>query len=400
MNDDKRIYLDYNSTTPVDPQVLDVMIPFLTNKYGNAASRTHSYGWEASESVERAREQISSLINAGEDEIIFTSGATESVNLAMKGVFEAYAKKGNHIITCNTEHKAVLDTCRKIEKSGGEITYLEVDSEGLVHLDMLEKAIRPDTVLVSIMWANNETGIIQPMEKIGQICEKKDVLLFSDATQALGKIKVHPRDSGVHILAASAHKLYGPKGVGMLYMSRKDPRVKVIGQLDGGGHEKGIRAGTLNVPGIVGFGEAVNLCGKLMKSESKRLAHLRHKLESSLTSELEAVYINGKTDQRLPHVSNLAFLYLEAEELLMSLNRQIAVATGSACTSASLEPSHVLMAMGKNKNQAQSSIRFSLGRYTKEEEIEYVIDAFKNGVNRLRSQSPIWEMYKEGVDLD
>jgi len=398
---DKRlIYLDNNATTPTDPRVVDTMLPYFYNHPGNAASRNHPFGWVAEEAVDYAREQIANLINVEAKEIIFTSGATESDNLALKGIFEMYRRKGNHIITLKTEHKAVLDACNKIEKMGGEVTYLDVDREGLVDLAALEAAIKPETILISIMWANNETGTIQPMKAIGDICAKHGVLFMSDATQAVGKIPVDPKATGVHLMAFTSHKMYGPKGVGALFVNRKKPRVKVTAQIDGGGHERGMRSGTLNVPGIVGFGKAAELAQKEMQQDAERLSKLRDKLETTLMANLEEVYINGSKENRMPHVTNLSFKHVEGEGLMMTFNQNMAVSSGSACTSASLEPSYVLIALGLGDDLAHSSIRFSLGRFTTDEEIDYAIEAMTKGVNHMRDLSPIWEMYKEGVDLD
>lgn len=399
MTQKRLIYLDNNATTPTDPRVVEAMLPYFYEKHGNAASRNHPFGWIAEEAVDYAREQIAALIQADPKEIIFTSGATESDNLGLKGVFEMYASKGNHIITVSTEHKAVLDTCQKIEKQGGEVTYLNVNKEGLINLEELEAAITDKTIMVCVMWANNETGVIQPMKEIGAICERKGVLFMSDATQAVGKIAVHPRETGVHIMAFTAHKMYGPKGVGALYVSRKNPRVKVTAQMDGGGHERGMRSGTLNVPGIVGFGKAAELAKKEMADEALRLSKLRDKLEQGLC-KLEETYINGAVHSRMPHVTNISFKHVEGEGLMMTFNQNMAVSSGSACTSASLEPSYVLVALGLGDDLAHSSIRFSLGRFTTEEDIDYAIDALTKGVNHMRDLSPIWEMYKEGIDLD
>ncbi|MEZ4920946.1 MAG: IscS subfamily cysteine desulfurase [Saprospiraceae bacterium] len=392
------IYLDNNSTTPCDPRVVDAMVPYFYEKHGNAASRSHHFGWEAEDAVDYAREQVAKLIGADEKEIIFTSGATESDNLAVKGVFEMYAKKGNHIITAETEHKAILDACKHIEKMGGEVTYLKVQEDGLVSLSDLEAAIKPNTILVSLMWANNETGVIQPMREIAQICEKHGVLFHSDATQAVGKIPTLPREIGIHLMSFTAHKMYGPKGVGALYVSRKSPRVKVTAQIDGGGHERGMRSGTLNVPGIVGFGKAAELARLEMAQDAERISKLRDKLEAKLT-ELEETKVNGNINSRMPHVSNISFKHVEGEGLMMTFNQQVAVSSGSACTSASLEPSYVLVSMGLGDDLAHSSIRFSLGRFTQEEEVDQAIEAVAKGVNHMRDLSPIWEMYKEGVDL-
>lgn len=395
-----KIYLDNNATTPCDPRVVEAMLPFFYEHPGNAASRSHPFGWEAEEAVDLGRQQIADLIGANEKEIIFTSGATESDNLALKGVFDMYSRKGHHIITTTTEHKAVLDTCKTLEKKGAEVTYLKVANDGLIDLIELESAIRPDTILVSIMWANNETGVIQPIKAIGDICAKHGVLFMSDATQAVGKIPVNPRENGVHLMAFSAHKMYGPKGIGALYVSRKDPRVKVTAQMDGGGHERGMRSGTLNVPGIVGFGKAAQIAKAEMQIDAERLRKLRDKLESRLKNELEEVYINGNTQHRMPHVTNMSFKHVEGEGLMMTFNQDIALSSGSACTSASLEPSYVLVALGLGDDLAHSSLRFSLGRFTTEEEIDFTIEAIKKGVNHMRDISPIWEMYKEGVDLN
>lgn len=394
------IYLDNNATTPTDPRVVEAMLPYFYEHPGNAASRNHPFGWAAEEAVDYGREQIAKLINVDSKEIIFTSGATEADNLALKGVFEMYRRKGNHIITAKTEHKAVLDACQKIEKLGGEVTYLDVDSQGMVNLEELEAAIKDTTILVSIMWANNETGLIQPMKEIGAICAKHGVLFMSDATQAVGKIPVDPKEVGVHLMAFSAHKMYGPKGIGALYVSRKNPRVKVTSQMDGGGHERGMRSGTLNVPGIAGFGKAAEIARLEMAEDSARLSKLRDKLEKGLLDLLEETYVNGSIENRMPHVANISFKHVEGEGLMMTFNQEIAVSSGSACTSASLEPSYVLVALGLGDDLAHSSIRFSLGRFTKEEDIDYTIKALADGVNHMRDLSPIWEMYKEGVDLD
>ncbi len=396
----RRIYLDNNATTPVDPRVVDAMLPFFYQRPGNAASRNHPFGWEAEEGVDNARKQIAGLIDVDPKEIIFTSGATESDNLALKGVFEMYKRKGNHIITLTTEHKAVLDSCKKIEKMGGEVTYLNVDREGLVNLEELEAAIKKNTILVSVMWANNETGVIQPMKEIGDICAKHGVLFMSDATQAVGKIPVKPKETGVHLMAFSAHKMYGPKGVGALFVNRKKPRVKVTSQIDGGGHERGMRSGTLNVPGIVGFGKAAEIAQNEMEDDAIRTAYLRDKLEKGLMESLEEVYLNGSKKHRMPNVTNLSFKHVEGEGLMMTFNQNIALSSGSACTSASLEPSYVLIALGLGDDLAHSSLRFSLGRFTTEEEVDYSIEAIAKGVNHMRDLSPIWEMYKEGIDLE
>lgn len=400
MADNRLIYLDNNATTPTDPRVVETMLPYFYEIPGNAASRNHPFGWKAEEAVEYAREQIADLINVDPKEIIFTSGATESDNLAIKGVFEMYASKGNHIITAKTEHKAVLDACKKVEKLGGQVTYLDVKNDGLIDLAELEAAITDKTILISIMWANNETGVIQPMKEIGDICKKHGVLFMSDATQVVGKIPVDPKDVGIHLMAFTSHKMYGPKGVGALFVNRKNPRVKVTAQMDGGGHERGMRSGTLNVPGIVGFGKAAAIAKEEMSKDTARLSKLRDKLENAFKDNLEEVYVNGNIDHRMPHVTNISFKHVEGEGLMMTFNQNIAVSSGSACTSASLEPSYVLVALGLGDDLAHSSIRFSLGRFTTEDDIDYAIDAVTKGVNHMRDLSPIWEMYKEGIDLD
>ena len=400
MSENRLIYLDNNATTPTDPRAVEAMLPYFYDIPGNAASRNHPFGWKAEEAVEYAREQIADLIGADPKEIIFTSGATESDNLAIKGVFEMYASKGNHIITIKTEHKAVLDACKKVEKMGGEVTYLDVQNDGMVDLNLLESSITDKTILISIMWANNETGVIQQMKAIGDICKKHGVLFMSDATQAVGKIPVFPKEVGVHLMAFTSHKMYGPKGVGALFVNRKNPRVKVTAQMDGGGHERGMRSGTLNVPGIVGFGKAAAIAKAEMSQDAQRLSKLRDKLENAFKDTLEEVYVNGNVNSRMPHVSNISFKHVEGEGLMMTFNQNIAVSSGSACTSASLEPSYVLVALGLGDDLAHSSIRFSLGRFTTKEDVDYAIDAVSKGVNHMRDLSPIWEMYKDGIDLD
>jgi cysteine desulfurase len=377
------VYLDYNATTPVDERVVEAMLPFFTRHFGNAASRSHPFGWEAEEGVEYAREQIAKLIGAEPKEIIFTSGATESDNLALKGVYQAYSAKGNHIITVNTEHKAVLDTCRRLEKEGAEVTYLNVKRDGLVDLDELEAAIKPETILIAVMYANNETGVIQPVKMVGALAKKHGVLFFSDATQAVGKIHVNVIEDEIDVMAFSAHKMYGPKGVGALYMRRKNPRVKIIPQIDGGGHEKGIRSGTLNVPGIVGFGKACELAAAESIAEAERLSTLRDKLEKNILG-LEGTAVNGNFKSRLPHVSNISFGHTDGNALMIGLNKTLAVSSGSACTSASPEPSHVLKALGLDDELAHSSLRFSLGRKTTEQEIDYAIELVTKTVKNLR----------------
>ncbi|MFY7849080.1 MAG: IscS subfamily cysteine desulfurase [Bacteroidia bacterium] len=391
------IYLDNNATTPVDPRVLEAMIPYFTQHFGNAASRNHPFGWQAEDAVDTAREQIAALIGASEKEIIFTSGATESNNLAIKGVFEMYRDKGNHIITVNTEHKAVLDTCKHLEKLGAEITYLETAEDGLVSVEQVEAAMKPNTILVTIMYANNEIGVIQPIREIGALCEKKGVLFHTDATQAVGKVPVDVMADHIHLLSMTAHKMYGPKGIGALYVRRKNPRVKVTAQMDGGGHERGMRSGTLNVPGIVGFGKACELARLEMAQDAERLSKMRDRLETALL-ELEEAYVNGNRELRLPHTTNMSFKYVEGEGLIMGV-KDIAVSSGSACTSASLEPSYVLKNLGLDDELAHSSLRFGLSRFTTDEEIDFTINCVKTAVTRLRDMSPLWEMFKEGIDL-
>jgi cysteine desulfurase len=391
------IYLDNNSTTQVDPRVLDTMLPYFTEHFGNAASRSHPFGWATEEAVDYGREQIAKLIGADSKEIIFTSGATEANNLAIKGVFEMYGSQGNHIITVETEHKAVLDTCHNIEKHGGSVTYLKTNDKGLISAADVEAAITDKTILISIMFANNEIGVIQPMKEIGEIAKKHNVLFHSDATQAVGKIPVDVQEYGIHLMSFTAHKMYGPKGIGALYVRRKKPRVKVTAQIDGGGHERGMRSGTLNVPGIVGFGKAAELCMKEMDSDNARISKLRDRLEAGLMT-MEESYLNGSKEHRLPHVANISFKYVEGEGLMMGI-KNLAVSSGSACTSASLEPSYVLKCLGLDDELAHSSLRFGLGRYSTEEEVDYAIDHVKVAVNKLREMSPLWDMFKEGIDI-
>ncbi|MCX6636708.1 MAG: IscS subfamily cysteine desulfurase [Acidobacteria bacterium] len=392
------IYMDNHATTPMDPRVFQAMTPYFTEHFGNAASRNHSFGWRAEEAVEKARKQIAGLIGASSKEIIFTSGATESDNLAIKGVAEMYAEKGNHIITVATEHKAVLDTSKHFEKRGCRVTYLPVLESGLIDLDMLREAITDKTILVSVMWANNEIGVIQPITEIGRICRERGVLFHSDAVQAIGKVPVDVIRDNVDIMSITAHKLYGPKGVGALYVRRKNPRVQLTAQMDGGGHERGMRSGTLNVPGIVGLGEACEIAGREMDQEAARLARLRDKLAGRFTAELAEVYINGTMESRLSGNLNISFAYVEGESLLMGIN-DIAVSSGSACTSATLEPSYVLKALGAADEIAHSSIRFGLGRFNTEEEVDYTANKVIEVVKKLRELSPLYEMAKEGVDL-
>ena len=392
------IYFDNHATTPTDPRVVDAMLPYFTEKFGNAASRNHSFGWEAEKAVDNARKQIADLIGATTKEIVFTSGATESDNLAIKGVAEMYAEKGNHIITAATEHKAILDTCKKLEKHGYRVTYLPVKADGLVDLDMLREAITDKTILISLMYANNEIGVIQPVKEIGKIAHEKGVLFHTDGVQAVGKVPVNVIQDNIDLMSMSAHKIYGPKGVGALYVRRKSPRVQITAQMDGGGHERGMRSGTLNVPGIVGMGEACGICQREMPEESKRLRHLRDKLRSTFERELDEVFINGSMEHRLPHNLNMSFAYVEGESLLMGIN-DVAVSSGSACTSATLEPSYVLKALGVGDDLAHTSIRFGLGRFNTEEEVDYVAGRVIEVVRKLRELSPLYEMAKEGVDF-
>ena len=392
------IYMDNHATTPVDPRVFEAMRPFFTTTFGNAASRNHSFGWEAEEAVEKARKQVASIIGATAKEIVFTSGATESNNLAIKGVFEMYAEKGNHIITAATEHKAVLDTCKRLEKEGGRVTYIPVQQNGLIDLDQLRAAVTDKTILITIMYANNEIGVLQPVAEIGKIAKERGVLFHSDATQAVGKVPVDVIKEGIDIASISAHKMYGPKGVGALYVRRRNPRVQLTAQIDGGGHERGMRSGTLNVPGIVGLGAACEIAQKEMPEESKRLGYLRDKLKDRLLAGLDEVYINGTTEHRLPNNLNISFAYVEGESLLMGIN-DVAVSSGSACTSATLEPSYVLKALGAGDDLAHSSIRFGLGRFNTEEEVDYVTEKVIDVVKKLRELSPLYEMHKEGIDL-
>jgi cysteine desulfurase len=392
------IYLDNHATTPVDPRVVEAMLPYFTERFGNAASRNHSFGWTAEEAVENGRAQVARLINATPKEIIFTSGATESNNLAIKGVAEMYREKGNHIITQVTEHKAVLDTCKRLEKYGYEVTYLPVAKDGRIDLDDLRRAITPKTILITIMYANNEIGVIQPIEEIGKIAKERGVFFHSDAVQAAGKVPVDVQKENIDLLSISAHKLYGPKGVGALYVRRRNPRVQLSSIIDGGGHERGMRSGTLNVPGIVGLGKAVELAQAEMPEESKRLRALRDHLREGLFAKLDEVYINGSMVHRLPHNLNVSFAYVEGESLLMGIN-DVAVSSGSACTSATLEPSYVLKALGVGEDLAHTSIRFGLGRFNTAEEVDYVIKRVVEVVSRLRELSPLYEMAKEGVDL-
>lgn len=392
------IYLDNHATTQMDPRVFAAMTPYFTEIFGNAASRNHQFGWEAEEATEKARKQIADLIGATSKEIVFTSGATESNNLALKGVAEMYSERGNHIITQATEHKAVLDTCKRLEKEGVRVTYLPVKADGLIDLDQLRDAITDKTILISIMYANNEIGVVQPVKQISEIAKEKGVLFHTDAVQAVGKIPVNVIADGIDILSLSGHKFYGPKGVGALYVRRRNPRVQLTAQIDGGGHERGMRSGTLNVPGIVGLGAACEIAKNEMAEESKKLSYLRDKLKDKLMSRLDEVYINGSMEHRLPHNLNISFAYVEGESLLMGIN-DIAVSSGSACTSATLEPSYVLKALGAGDDLAHSSIRFGIGRFNTEDEVDYVADKVIDVVTKLRELSPLYEMAKEGVDL-
>jgi cysteine desulfurase len=392
------VYMDNHATTPVDPRVLDAMLPYFREKFGNSASRNHSFGWTAEEAVENARGQVARLINATPKEIIITSGATESDNLAIKGVAEMYREKGNHIITQVTEHKAVLDTCKRLEKYGYEVTYLPVQKDGRVNLDELRAAITPKTVLITIMYANNEIGVIQPIAEIGKIAKEKGVLFHVDGVQAAGKVPVDVQKDNIDLLSISAHKMYGPKGVGALYVRRRNPRVQLAAVIDGGGHERGMRSGTLNVPGIVGLGAAAEICQKEMPEESARMLALRTRLKDGLYARLDELYINGSMEHRLPNNLNISFAFVEGESLLMGIN-DIAVSSGSACTSATLEPSYVLKALGVGEDLAHTSIRFGLGRFNTQEDVDYVVDRVSEVVIRLRELSPLYEMAKEGVDL-
>lgn len=380
------IYMDYNATTPCDPRVLEAMLPYFTRQFGNAASRSHPFGWLAAEAVDSARETLAGLIGAVPQELVFTSGATEADNLAIKGALEAYASKGNHIITVATEHKAVLDTCAHVEKMGGQVTYLGVQPDGVIDLEELESAIRPATVMIAVMYANNETGVIQPIREISAIARKRQVLFFTDATQAVGKIPLNVNNDGIDLMAFSAHKIYGPKGVGALYVRRRNPRVRIISQMDGGGHERGLRSGTLNVPAIVGFARAAEIAVEEMGASITKLEVMRDTLENALLG-LGDVKVNGGRASRLPHVSNLSFGNADGEALMLGINKQIAVSSGSACTSASIEPSHVLRAMGVDDDMAHSSLRFSPGRFTTEEEIDYTIEQVSATVKKLRDLS-------------
>jgi len=393
------IYMDYHATTPVDPRVIDAMLPYFNDKFGNAASRSHVHGWTAEEAVGHARENIAALIGAqNPKEIVFTSGATESDNMALKGVAEFYREKGNHIITTVIEHKAVLDTCKRLEKEGFEVTYLKVDKEGMVSVDDVAKAITEKTILVSVMLANNEVGTVQPLAEIGKITRQRGVLFHSDAVQGIGKIPFNVDAMNIDLCSLTAHKMYGPKGVGALYVRRSKPRVRITAQMDGGGHEFGMRSGTLNVPGIVGFGKAAEIMLREGAEESKRILALRERLRLRLWKELDALKLNGSLEHRLPGNLNVSFSFVEGEAMMMAI-KDVSVSSGSACTSASLEPSYVLHAMGIGDDLAHSSIRFGIGRFNTEEEVDYVAELVITKVNRLREMSPLYEMHKEGIDI-
>jgi cysteine desulfurase len=392
------IFMDNHSTTPMDPRVLEAMMPYFIEKFGNAASRNHQFGWEAEEAVEAARKQIAKLIHCDAKELVFTSGATESDNLALKGVVEMYKEKGNHVITCMTEHRAVLDTGKALEKRGIQVTYLPVDKDGRVNPDDVRKAITEKTILISVMMANNEIGTIHPIAEIGKVAKEKGILFHCDATQGVGKIPVDVDKLGIDLMSFTSHKIYGPKGVGALYVRKKAPRVRLVPQIDGGGHERGMRSGTLAVPLIVGFGKACELCEHEMPTESTRLAALRDRLQAQIMGTLDECYLNGHPTERLPHNLNISFAYVEGEALLMGV-KEIALSSGSACTSATLEPSYVLRALGVGSDLAHSSIRFGLGRFTTDEEVDYTAKRMVEAVTRLREMSPLYEMAKEGIDL-
>ncbi|WP_454862510.1 IscS subfamily cysteine desulfurase [Paraburkholderia fungorum] len=390
------IYMDYSATTPIDPRVVDKMIPYLREQFGNAASRSHQYGWDAERAVEEARENVAALVNADPREIIWTSGATESDNLAIKGAAHFYKSKGKHIITVKTEHKAVLDTCRELEREGFEVTYLDVKEDGLIDLEKFKAALRPDTILVSVMSVNNEIGVIQDIEAIGEITREKGIVFHVDAAQATGKIEIDLQKLKVDLMSFSAHKTYGPKGIGALYVRRK-PRIRIEAQMHGGGHERGMRSGTLATHQIVGMGEAFRIAREEMATENERIRMLRDRLLRGL-SEMEETYVNGDMEKRVPHNLNISFNFVEGESLIMAV-KDVAVSSGSACTSASLEPSYVLRALGRNDELAHSSIRFTVGRFTTEQDVDYVINLLKTKISKLRDLSPLWEMHKDGIDI-
>ncbi len=392
------IYMDNHATTPMDPRVLEAMLPYFGTIFGNAASRNHQFGWEAEQAVDKAREQISKLIGCTPKEIIFTSGATESNNLAIKGIAEMYREKGNHVITQVTEHKAVLDTCKKLERQGFDVTYLPVQEDGLISIDALKAAMTDKTILVTIMYANNEIGVVQPVQEIGKLCHERGILFHTDAVQAVGKIPVNVQADNIDVLSMTAHKIYGPKGVGALYVRRRNPRVQITEQINGGGHERGMRSGTLNVPGIVGLGKACEIAGEEMAAETARLKELRDYLKQKFENALDYLHVNGNMDHHLPGNLNMSFVHVEGESLLMGIN-DIAVSSGSACTSATLEPSYVLKALGLGDDVAHSSIRFGLGRFNNKAEVDYVSDKIITIVHHLREMSPLYEMVKEGIDL-
>ena len=394
------IFMDYHSTTPVDPRALEAMLPYFTEKFGHAASRNHPFGWEAEKAVEQARAEVARLVGARDPkEIVFTSGGTESDNLALKGAAEMYREKGDHIITTVIEHRAVLDTAKRLERQGFKVTYVPVDKDGVVDPEAIRAAITDRTILISVMFANNEIGTTQPIAEIGKIAKGKGVLFHTDATQAVGKIPVDVEAMGVDLLTCSSHKIYGPKGIGALYIRRKNPRVRIAPLIDGGGHERGVRSGTVPVPLAVGFGKAAEICREVMPEESARLRALRDRLQDGILSSLDEVYLNGHPEKRLPHNLNLSFAYVEGESVLMGLNKEVAISSGSACTSATLEPSYVIAALGVGAELAHSSIRYGLGRFNTEEEVEYVKTRTIDIVNRLREMSPLYELAKEGVDI-
>ncbi len=394
------IFMDSQSTTPVDPRVLEEMIPYFTEKFGHPASRNHPFGWEAEGGVDKAREQIAKLIGARDPkEVIFTSGGTEAINLALKGVAEMYREKGNHIVTTTIEQRATLDVCKRLERQGFEVTYLPVGREGLVDVEAVRAALTDKTILISIMFANNEIGTIQPVAELGKLAKEKGIIFHTDATQAVGKIPVDVEAMGIDLLSATAHMLYGPKGVGALYVRRKNPRVRLAPMVDGGGHERGMRSGTVPVPLVVGFGKAAEICREVMGEESKRLAALRDRLQEQIVSKVDEAYVNGHPTLRLPHNLNISFAYVEGESVLMGLNREAALASGSACTSATLEPSYVISALGVDSELAHSSIRFGLHRFSTEEEVDFVAQKTVEVIHRLREMSPLYELAKEGVDL-
>lgn len=399
MTGKKRIYFDNNATTPVDPRVLEAMLPYLREKFGNAASNSHSFGWDAAESVEKAREQVAGIIRAQSKEIIFTSGATESDNIALKGTLEKYSDKGNHLITVKTEHKAVIDSANYLADKGYKVTFLDVGTDGRVSPEQVEDAITPETVLISVMFANNETGVIHPIAEIGKVAEKHNVFFHCDATQAVGKVPINVEELGIHLLSMSGHKLYGPKGIGALYARSRNPRVRPNPVIHGGGHEQKMRSGTLNVPGIVGFGEACEICEREMEAESSKLRALRDRLENGILERIDETYVNGHRTERLPNTSNISFNFIEGESMMLIM-KDIAVSSGSACTSASLSKSYVLDAMGCTDALAHASIRFSLGRFNTEDEVDYVIESVEKAVTRLREISPLYEMARKGIDID